>query len=161
MQFCHFTAALQSDMSLQDCTAVEVDGATTKMGCEKKCCENMSHDLVYTYILYSAFRSVGSIRLLFDILHHPAKFQAICTNSFPTRITMIDTEMEHRKTSDTNETSTCSKKHVKNIDNYSSAILSLKNVYHVFKNATLLEVVPAKRSHQSNSPQQCGSCRLR
>ena len=41
----NFKAALQSDMSPQHCTAEEVDGATTKMRCEKKGCENMSHEL--------------------------------------------------------------------------------------------------------------------
>ena len=105
IQYCHFRAALQSDMSLQDCTAVGVDGATTKIRCEKKCCENMPHELVY---LYSAFRSVGSkIRLSFDIWHHPFKW---CPKFAPIHFRIyddrLDTQMEHQKTSDTNETST-------------------------------------------------------
>ena len=48
LKYCHFTAALHSYMSLHDCAAVEVDGATTKMRCEKKSCENMSHELLNT-----------------------------------------------------------------------------------------------------------------
>ena len=48
IQYWHFTGALQSDMSLQDCIAVKMDGATTKMGREKTCCKNMSHELIRT-----------------------------------------------------------------------------------------------------------------
>ena len=92
-------------MNPQDCTAVEVDGATTKTGWGKKCRESTSHELLHININYNICSSYilnsGPLVLsgfYFEIWHHPFKFQAICTNSFPTSLAMLDSEgKKHRE----------------------------------------------------------------
>lgn len=92
---------------------------------------------------YSAFRSVGSIRFSFDIWHHPFKFQAICTNSFPTRLTMIV-----RKPLTPTKPARDPKLFLQEKKSSTRLFSPFKSPSHVFKNATLLEVAPALRKKE-------------